>query len=117
MITSTSLVLVLVSAAIHPLWNMLLKRSEDKVIFYLDIHLIFTVLFSFLLFVYPVGDIDSSGWIFIGLSSVAHFLYQAFLCRTYEVGDMSLTYPILRSSPIFVDVHPVKLDFFRPPIC
>jgi drug/metabolite transporter (DMT)-like permease len=102
MITSTSLVLVLVSAAIHPLWNMLLKRSEDKVIFYLNIHLIFTLLFCFLLFIYPVGDIDSSGWVFIILSSLAHFFYQVFLCKTYERGDLSLTYPIARSSPIFV---------------
>ncbi len=102
MITGISLVLVLVSAAIHPLWNMLLKRSEDKVIFYLNIHLIFTLLFSFLLFIYPVSSIDAAGWIFIILSSLAHFFYQAFLCRTYELGDMSLTYPIVRSSSIFV---------------
>jgi drug/metabolite transporter (DMT)-like permease len=25
-----------------------------------------------------------------------------FLCRTYELGDLSLTYPIVRSAPIFV---------------
>jgi drug/metabolite transporter (DMT)-like permease len=102
MITSASLILTFASAIIHPLWNMLLKRSEDKVIFYLNIHLIFTLLFSFLLFIYPVAEIDTSGWVFIILSSVAHFFYQAFLCRTYEVGEMSLTYPIARSSPIFV---------------
>ncbi len=102
MITSTSLVLVLISALIHPLWNMLLKRSEDKVVFYLNIHLIFTVLFSFFLFIYPVTGINSTGWILIGLSALTHFFYQVFLCRTYECGDMSLTYPVARSSPIFV---------------
>jgi drug/metabolite transporter (DMT)-like permease len=102
MITTTSFFLVLASAAVHPLWNMLLKASEDKVIFYVNLHLIFTVLFSFLLLIYPVGDIDASGWLFLGLSSVAHFFYQVFLCKTYEAGDMSLTYPIARSSPLFV---------------
>ena len=102
MITSVSLGLVLVSAVIHPLWNILLKKSEDKVIFYLNIHLIFAILFSFILFVYPVTNINTAGWVLIGLSALTHFFYEVFLCRTYEVGDLSLTYPIARSSPIFV---------------
>lgn len=102
MITCTSLIFVFASAFIHPLWNMLLKKSEDKVIFYLNIHLVFTVLFSFLLFIYPVKNICLQGWILILLSAFAHFFYQVFLCRTYELGDMSLTYPIARSSPVFV---------------
>jgi len=96
--------LIILSAFIHPLWNMLLKRSEDKVVFYLNIHLIFTVLFSFILFIYPVKSIDLRGWGFIVFSALAHFLYQIFLCRTYELGDMSLTYPIIRSSPVFVAI-------------
>lgn len=104
MITSASLILVVISSFIHPLWNMLLKKSEDKVIFYLNIHLIFTVLFSFLLFIYPIKNISPQGWVFIVLSAFAHFFYQMLLCRTYELGDMSLTYPIARSSPVFVVV-------------
>ncbi|MGB2651663.1 MAG: GRP family sugar transporter [Candidatus Omnitrophota bacterium] len=102
MITKISFILVILSGLIHPVWNMLLKRSDDKVIFYLNIHLIFTVLFGFILFVYPVKDITVLGWAFVALSAVAHFFYQLFLCRTYELGDMSLTYPIVRSSPVFV---------------
>ncbi len=102
MITKLSFILIIVSGLIHPLWNMLLKRSRDKVIFYLNIHLIFTVLFSFVLFKYPVKDITLLGWGFVLLSAFAHFFYQMFLCRTYELGDMSLTYPIVRSSPVFV---------------
>jgi uncharacterized membrane protein len=102
MITTLSLILVLVSAVIHPVWNILLKRSDHQVVFYLHIHLVFTVLFSFLLFVFPVTKISSAGWVFIMLSALSHFLYQVFLCRTYELGDISLTYPVIRSSPIFV---------------
>jgi drug/metabolite transporter (DMT)-like permease len=34
-----------------------------------------------------------------------------FLCKTYELGDMSLTYPIIRSAPIFVVV--AALIFLR----
>ena len=111
MIAGTSLLLVLTSAFLHPLWNMLLKRSEDKIIFYLNIHLVFTLLFSFLLCLYPLGDITSAGWVLVILSAVSHFFYQVFLCKTYEAGDMSLTYPIARSSPVFVLV--LALIFLR----
>ena len=104
MINNVSLVLVILSALIHPLWNMLLKRSEDKVIFYLNIHLIYTLLFSFILFIFPLKNVTISGWIFVILSAFAHFFYQIFLCQTYELGDLSLTYPIVRSSPIFVTI-------------
>lgn len=104
MITKLSLLLVLLSSMIHPLWNMLLKKSSDKVVFYLNIHLIFTVLFSFILFIYPVGNITLLGWALVFLSACTHFFYQVYLCRTYELEDMSLTYPIARSAPIFVVV-------------
>lgn len=102
MITKISFLLVIISGLIHPLWNMLLKKSEDKVIFYLNIHIVFTLLFSFILFLYPLGDVTFLGWVFVVLSAFAHFFYQIFLCRTYELGDMSLTYPIVRSAPVFV---------------
>ncbi len=106
-----SLILILISAVIHPLWNIILKRSEDKVVFYLHIHLVFTVLGSFILFIFPVKAVSGGAWLFIGLSSLAHFFYQVFLCRTYEAGDISLTYPIVRSSPIFVAI--LGFVFFR----
>ncbi|MCP4376891.1 MAG: EamA family transporter [bacterium] len=102
MIAGASLPFVLASAFLHPLWNMLLKRSEDKIVFYLNIHLVFTLLFSFLLYLYPLGDITATGWMLVILSSCSHFFYQLFLCKTYEAGDMSLTYPVVRSSPVFV---------------
>lgn len=97
-----ALILILISAVLHPLWNMLLKKSEDKVVFYFNIHLFFTLLFSFILFIYAPKSIRVSGWIWIVLSSIAHFFYQIYLCRSYELGDLSLTYPIIRSTPLFV---------------
>lgn len=102
MITRLSFILIFISAVIHPLWNILLKKSDQKVVFYLHIHLIFTVIFSFLLFIFPLAKISLMGWIFILLSSLAHFFYQIYLCQAYERGDISLTYPIIRSSPVFV---------------
>lgn len=102
MITKISFILVMLSGILHPLWNMLLKKSDDKVIFYLNIHVVFTVLFSFILVFFPMNQITVTGWLFVVFSAFAHFFYQLFLCRTYELADMSLTYPIVRSSPIIV---------------
>ncbi|HQQ06779.1 MAG TPA: DMT family transporter [Candidatus Omnitrophota bacterium] len=94
--------LILLSAAIHPLWNMLLKKSDEKIVFYFNIHLFFTIAFGFTLFVFPVASVTAAGWGLVFLSSITHFLYQVYLCRTYDLGDLSLTYPIIRSAPLFV---------------
>ena len=100
--SSAAFVLILVSALIHPFWNILLKASRDKVIFYFNIHLFFTVFFSFILFIYPITSLDGVAWFLVLLSSIAHFFYQLFLCKAYKVGDLSVTYPIVRSAPLFV---------------
>ncbi|MFH0732459.1 MAG: DMT family transporter [Candidatus Omnitrophota bacterium] len=102
MITEISFLLVIISSVIHPLWNMLLKKSEDKVIFYLNIHLFYTLAFCFILFLYPLKDVSIAGWVLVIVSACTHFFYQIFLCKTYEGADMSLSYPIIRSSPVFV---------------
>jgi len=49
-----------------------------------------------------VAGISAAGWLLVAFSAIAHFIYQIFLCRAYELGDMSLSYPIMRSSPVFV---------------
>src|SRR3989338_7038270 len=75
MITKLIFLLVIISGLIHPLWNMLLKKSDDKIVFYLNIHLVFTFLFSFILFIYPVNKITIAGWIFVLASAVAHLIF------------------------------------------
>jgi drug/metabolite transporter (DMT)-like permease len=100
----TALILILLSALIHPIWNMILKKSRDKTIFYFNIHLFYTVMFSFIIFIYPLKSVSAVGWTMVMLSGIAHFFYQVYLCRSYELGDMSLTYPIIRSAPIFVAI-------------
>jgi len=100
--TFSGLVLVVISALLHPLWNLMLKRSDDKLIFYTNIHVVFSLFFSFILFLYPLDRVSLSGWGLVILSAFAHFFYQVFLCRAYDEGDLSLTYPIIRSSPVFI---------------
>ena len=102
--------LVLASAVLHPLWNLLLKKSPDPqlgflflvttIAFYALIHgLLAGVDFSAALAVLPL----------IGLSIVGQLLYGTCLTGTLKRGDLSAYYPIIRASPVFVVIVGVVL--------
>jgi drug/metabolite transporter (DMT)-like permease len=85
--------LALGSAALHAGWNLLLKRSEERVVtawgFYLAGGLLFLPV---LLFEMP----DADTLPYIGASSFVHVAYILALSRAYHHGDLSLTYPLAR---------------------
>ena len=95
--TTAALVLVLSSALFHATWNLLLKRSEHKAVFFWS----FTAV-SFIVFLVPAivfVAIDGLTWTgaLFGLGSAAiHGCYGLALSRTYELGDLSSAYPVAR---------------------
>jgi drug/metabolite transporter (DMT)-like permease len=96
-----SLALVLVSAALHASWNLIVKAEEDKLI-----SAWLTVLASpLLLWPYLVyrGLPPADAWpIFLG-SGCIHAAYNLTLVRAYEHGDLSVVYPIARGfAPVLV---------------
>jgi len=98
------LLLVIVSAFIHAFWNMLAKKGGDTLSF-LWWSLIFGFAiysFFFFIFAYHQAPIPSRGFIFILLSAIFHAMYFTSLGVAYYRGDLSLVYPVARSSPIFV---------------
>lgn len=99
-----SIVLILVSAALHVWWNYLTKASQNQKAFsLLKGVVILTLTFSVLAFI-PLGAISSRVWFFLILSGIVHALYSLSLASAYEVGDISYVYPIARSAPAFVPV-------------
>ena len=95
--------LVLTSAVMHPLWNLILKKNPDPQLGYLFLTatmglcgfahgLIVGVDFSAALSVLPL----------IGASVCGQILYGTCLTATLSRGDLSAYYPIIRSSPVFV---------------
>jgi len=99
-----AIVLVLLSAVMHALRNFFNKKALDKQAFvwwYEVFGLIFfTPVFLFTLFQKDTNT--SISILYICLSALIHFVYWYFLSKALEKGDLSLVYPIMRSSPALV---------------
>ena len=102
--------LVLASAALHPVWNLLVKKHPDPQLGFLCLTATLSLCalvhgllaganFAAVLTVLP----------FIGLSVCGQLLYGTCLTATLKRGDLSAYYPIIRASPVFVVVVSVLL--------
>ena len=104
----TVFALVVFSAALHAVWNLLIKGSSDKLLMTVAVTMSAGVAGVLSLPFFPAPDTTS--WIFIiasGLASVAYFL---MIAATYKVADMSLAYPVIRgSAPLLVGLAGVVL--------
>jgi uncharacterized membrane protein len=100
----SAILLVLVSAAMHAFRNFFNKKALDKQAFvwwYEVLGIIFfTPLFLFALLHKGTNIHIATSFIF--LSGFVHFIYWYFLTKALEKGDLSLIYPIMRSSPALV---------------
>lgn len=83
------------------------KKSKNKLVFNWYIVLLGPILY-FPLFLYFVStnqtELQPIGWLFIILSALFHTFYFHFLGKTYSYGHLSLTYPIVKFSPLFVSL-------------
>ncbi len=96
-------VAVIAAAALHAIWNALVKASPDK-----DLNMTAVVLGHIpvamltLLFV-PSPDPASYPYIAIGVS--LHVGYQYFLLWAYRIGDLTQVYPIARGvAPLIIAI-------------
>ena len=102
---SFAVALVLVSAGSHAAWNYLAKGSRDKDSFMLLMNLTsqVTLLPVFILILrdwsLPMGVLP-----YLVASAIAEAVYFLALSRAYNVGDLSVVYPVARSAPLFVAV-------------
>jgi drug/metabolite transporter (DMT)-like permease len=97
--------LVMVSAVSHPLWNLLAKGADDKESFMVLLNLAALALFlPVFLVVLPDLSLPLEVVPFLSVSAAAETVYYLALGRAYEGGDMSVVYPVARSSPVFVTV-------------
>lgn len=97
-------IIVCISAVTHGIWNFLAKGAVNKDIFIglskISEALIFLIPFLFLLNREGYGD---SQWIiFVVIASCFVFLNYFFLGQAYKHADLSVAYPISRSSILFL---------------
>ena len=91
-----AIVLLLTSAFMHALWNLILKQSEVK---YVAMN--WQVLLSgaaAIVAIFFVGLPPRSMWLFAGLSTILEMLYFLLLMYAYTDHDFSLIYPIARGA-------------------
>ncbi len=103
--SSLAIMLVILSAFIHAGWNLLSKRQHPSASFFLIASLAGALMLSPVLIVYGsmvVTDIPARIWLFLIASGFFLALYYISLAGAYRAGEMSVAYPLARSSPVIV---------------
>jgi drug/metabolite transporter (DMT)-like permease len=102
----TALLLLFASATLHALWNLLLKRSQEKYIAMGWMVLLGGVFAGILLLF--TGLPTRSMWLFVAISVLLEAVYFILLSNAYTDHDFSLVYPIARgTAPAFLMVWSV----------
>ena len=113
-VTASAIGLVLASAALHALWSALIKRGGDPVAFNWLQMAIGGALAHALLGGQPElrAAFQGAGWDFWRwalAAAVCHGVYMLWLGRALAASDLSLVYPITRSTPAFLPFVAVPL--------
>ena len=107
-----ALSLILISAIIHALWNLLMKQSRDKLAFiWWSILVILFIYFPLFLWYLRQSSLPSQeNWFWAMVSGFFQALYCVLLSFAYEQGDLSIIYPLSRgSAPIFITIGAILL--------
>lgn len=96
-----AILLVLTSASLHALWNLLLKRSQEKYSA-MGWQVLISGVFAFFLLIFT-GFPPRSMWSFALISMLLEAVYFILLSNAYSDHDFSLVYPIARgTAPAFL---------------
>lgn len=109
--STLALALIVFSALMHALWNLLVKSSGDKTVFIWWMFLAAGGLFTLLLPVLP-GSLPPPDLRILLLAAAggACFVgYHLFTGRAYREGDLSLTYPLAQTAILYVPLWGVLL--------
>lgn len=106
-----AIILVVISAVMHAVRNFFTKKADDKQIFVWLFELFSLILFLpvFIYFIIKEGIKNPAVFYICLASGLIHFLYWIFYSKSYETGDLSRVYPIMRSSPALVLILSVIL--------
>jgi uncharacterized membrane protein len=103
--------LIVTSAVMHALWNLLVKRSRHKTVFIWWMFVASGGLFSLAipLLPEPFQQPDARTLILVALGAFCFVLYHLFNGRAYRGGDLSVVYPLSQTAMIYVPVWGVIL--------
>ena len=107
--TAPELALVLTSALLHAVWSASIKSSRDPLVFnLLQLATPVALLIALLPWI-DFGEVPRAAWAWLAAASAAHGAYFYWMSRAYESGDLTLVYPIARSTPAFLPFIAVPL--------
>lgn len=101
--------IVLLSAALHAGWSVAIKTSRDAVTFNLLQSVLVSATAIALLPFVELREIPAPVWRIAAMTGLAHALYLYWLSRALETADISLVYPIARSTPAFMPLLAIPL--------
>jgi len=88
--------LVLLGAALHASWNVIIKAGSDKL---LDTVLVTCGAAAIAVLALPLVPLpDRACWPYLVASMVIHLAYFKLLALAYRTGDLSYAYPVMRGS-------------------
>lgn len=104
-------ILIVISALMHALWNLLVKRSGDKTVFIWWMFVASGGLLNLTLPFLPGNFPPLSLHILLlaAAGGACFVLYHLFSGRAYRSGDLSLVYPLTQTSMVYVPVWGVLL--------
>lgn len=106
--------LILLSAILHAIVNILTKRAEDKYAMRLLIGVFSAIAVAPVLFFLPLPR-GLAVWCLLGTSFV-HAFYELLLVKSYETSAFSAVYPIARGTgPLFTAIGAILLLHEYPP--
>lgn len=103
--------LIIISAVMHAIWNLLVKQSRHKTVFIWWMFAASFALFTVLLPLVP----EPFRWpgretvLMIAIGAVSFMLYHLLNGRAYQDGDLSVVYPLSQTSMIYVPIWGVIL--------
>jgi len=108
-LTPIAFVLVLASALLHAVWSVSIKRSRDPLVFNLLQEVCVVGVAALALPFIDLSEIPTEVWRWLAITGVTHSLYFYWLSRALEYGDITLVYPIARSTPAFLPLIAIPL--------
>jgi drug/metabolite transporter (DMT)-like permease len=108
-VTPTVLGIVLGSALLHASWSAAIKGARSPMAFNVIQAALWTVAGFALCLTFEPGDLAPATWALVAATGIAHALYFYFLTRALERADLTVVYPIVRSTPALLPFLAVPL--------
>ena len=110
---NAALFLILLSAVVHAIVNVLTKRADDKYAMRLLVGLFSALLVAPVLFFVAL---PSGAWWFLAGTAFVHAFYELLLVLSYESAAFSAVYPVARGTgPLFTALGAMFLLHEHPP--